>query len=340
MPVSANMQGKVVTVGRYIMEQERLYPQATGEFSDLLSEIMLAAKLIHREVSKAGLLDILGKTGSTNVQGEEVMKLDEFADRTIYQALDHTGHLCVMASEENEKILAIPDAYPKGKYVLNFDPLDGSSNIDANVSIGTIFSVHRRITPGDGPGTVKDCMQPGHAQVCAGYFVYGSSTMFVYTTGQGVHGFTFDPSVGEFLMSHENIRIPSRGSIYSVNEGNSTRWDENTRRYIEHLKGDDGDGHPYKSRYIGSLVADFHRTLLYGGIFLYPADSRSPKGKLRLLYEAAPLSFIAEQAGGSATDGDRRILDIEPVQLHQRTPLVMGSTEDVEEYLAFRSGRA
>jgi fructose-1,6-bisphosphatase I len=301
---------------------------------------MLAAKLIHREVSKAGLLDILGKSGRTNVQGEEVMKLDEFADRTIYQALDHTGHLCVMASEENEEVLSIPDEYPKGKYVLNFDPLDGSSNIDANVSIGTIFSVHRRITSGDGPGTARDCMQPGHAQVCAGYLVYGSSTMFVYTTGQGVHGFTFDPSVGEFLMSHENIRIPTRGSIYSVNEGNFSRWDESTRRYVEYLKSDDGDGHPYKSRYIGSLVADFHRTLLYGGIFLYPADRKNPNGKLRLLYEAAPLAFIAEQAGGMATSGDTRILDIEPSELHQRTPLVMGSTDDVEEYLAFRAGQA
>ena len=180
-------------------------------------------------------------------------------------------------------------------------------------------------------------MQPGHAQVGAGYFVYGSSTMFVYSTGQGVHGFTFDPSVGEFLMSHENIRLPTRGNIYSVNEGNSALWDEPTRRYIEHVKGEDGDGHPYKSRYIGSLVADFHRTLLYGGIFLYPADRRSPEGKLRLLYEAAPLAFIAEQAGGSATDGDRRILDIEPTTLHQRTPLVMGSTEDVEEFLSYRA---
>jgi fructose-1,6-bisphosphatase I len=333
MPVTDAMRGKVVTVARHIMEQERAFPEASGEFSDLLSDITLAAKLIHRQVSKAGLLDVLGKTGETNVQGEEVMKLDDFANKTIYEALDHTGHLCVMASEENAGILEIPERYPKGKYVLNFDPLDGSSNIDANVSVGTIFSIHRRVTPGEGPGTAEDCMQPGHKQVCAGYLVYGSSTMLVYTTGRGVHGFTYDPSVGEFLMSHEDVKIPARGSIYSVNEGNSERWDEATRRYITHLKT-----HPYKARYIGSLVADFHRTLLYGGIFLYPADAKSPQGKLRLLYEAAPMAFIVDQAGGSATDGHRRILDLEPTELHQRTPLIIGSREDVEEYTSFVRG--
>jgi fructose-1,6-bisphosphatase I len=334
MPISDKMRGKVVTVARYIMEQERHYPQAGGDFSNLLSDIILAGKLIHREVTKAGLLDILGKTGETNVQGEEVMKLDEFADRTIYQALDHTGHLCVMASEENEGVLHIPPQYPTGKYVLNFDPLDGSSNIDANVSIGTIFSIHHRLTPGDGPGSDVDCMQPGRKQVCAGYLVYGSSTMLVYTTGQGVHGFTYDPSVGEFLMSHEDIRIPDRGNIYSANEGNSERWDPGTREYIHQLKT-----RSYKARYIGSLVADFHRTLLYGGIFLYPADSKSPKGKLRLLYEAAPMAMIVEQAGGMATDGVTPIMDIEPEALHQRTPLIIGSREDVREYLGYRNGK-
>jgi fructose-1,6-bisphosphatase I len=338
MPVSDRMKGKVVTVARHIMEQERRFPEATGEFSDLLSDILIAAKIIHREVSKAGLLDLLGKTGDTNVQGEEVMKLDEFANKTLFQALDHTGHLCVMASEENAEVLPIPEKYPKGKYVLNFDPLDGSSNIDANVSVGTIFSIHRRITPGDGCGSAADAMQPGHKQVGAGYLIYGSSTMFVYTTGYGVHGFTYDPSVGEFLMSHEDIRIPPRGSIYSVNEGYSGRWDTATRRYIEHLKTGPGPGHPYKGRYIGSLVADVHRTLLYGGIFLYPADSKNPSGKLRLLYEAAPMAFIMEQAGGTATDGARRILDIVPGDLHQRVPLVLGSKEDVDEYLRFVQG--
>ena len=339
MSAMQSFQGKTVTVSRFIMEQEREHPEATGEFSDLLSEIMLAAKLIHREVSKAGLLNVLGKTGHTNVQGEEVMKLDAFANRVMYQALDHTGHLCAMASEEDEDILPIPDKYPKGKYVLNFDPLDGSSNIDANVSIGTIFSIHRRVTPGDGPGTEEDVIQPGNRQVCAGYLVYGSSTMLVYTTGNGVHGFTYDPSVGEFLMSHELIRIPKRGNIYSVNEGNYVLWDEPIQRYISYLKQDDGGRHPYKSRYIGSMVADIHRTLLYGGVFLYPADRKHPNGKLRLLYEAAPMAFIIEQAGGMAVDGRKRLLDVEPTSLHQRTPLVMGSEEDVKEYLEFAEGK-
>jgi len=259
-----------------------------------------------------------------------VMKLDDFANRTIFQALDHTGYLCVMASEENEEVLDIPKQYPIGKYVLNFDPLDGSSNIDANVSVGTIFSIHRRVTPGEGPGCADDCMQVGRKQIGAGYLVYGSSTMLVYSTGQGVHGFTYDPSVGEFLMSHEDIRIPKRGSIYSINEGYSDLWDEGTLRYVASLKK-----RPYKSRYIGSLVADFHRTLLYGGIFLYPADKKHQQGKLRLLYEAAPLAFIAEQAGGMAMDGKRPVLDVEPKSLHQRTPLIIGSEEDVKEYLSF-----
>jgi fructose-1,6-bisphosphatase I len=235
-----------------------------------------------------------------------------------------------MASEENEEVLSIPEQYPIGKYVLNFDPLDGSSNIDANVSVGTIFSIHRRVTPGDGPGCADDCMQIGRKQIGAGYLVYGSSTMLVYSTGQGVHGFTYDPSVGEFLMSHEDIRIPKRGSIYSINEGYSDLWENGTAHYVASLKAK-----PYKSRYIGSLVADFHRTLLYGGIFLYPSDRKSPEGKLRLLYEAAPLAFIVEQAGGMAVDGKRAILDIEPKSLHQRTPLIIGSEEDVKEYLKF-----
>jgi len=333
MAISENMRGKVVTVSRYIMERERDFPHASGEFSNLLSDILLAGKLIHRQVTRAGLLDILGKTGDVNVQGEEVMKLDDFANRTIFQALDHTGYLCVMASEENEDVLSIPVQYPIGKYVLNFDPLDGSSNIDANVSVGTIFSIHRRVTPGEGPGCANDCMQIGRKQIGAGYLVYGSSTMLVYSTGQGVHGFTYDPSVGEFLMSHEDIRLPKRGSIYSINEGYSDRWDEGTLRYVASLKK-----RPYKSRYIGSLVADFHRTLLYGGIFLYPADKKTPQGKLRLLYEAAPLAFIAEQAGGMAMDGKQPILDLEPKSLHQRTPLIIGSEEDVKEYLSFFPG--
>jgi fructose-1,6-bisphosphatase I len=274
------------------------------------------------------------------VQGEEQMKLDVFADQTMFKALDHTGHLCVMASEENETVLRIPDQYPCGKYVLNYDPLDGSSNIDANVSIGTIFSILRRVSPGDSHGNEQDCMQPGYRQVCAGYVMYGSSTMFVYTTGQGVHGFTLDPSVGEFLLSHENIRIPKRGRIYSINEGNNHLWDEATQRYVDYLKNPDKEtGRPYSSRYIGSLVCDFHRNLLYGGIFLYPADKKNRDGKLRLLYEANPLAFMVEQAGGYASDGRTRILDKEPTSLHSRTPLIIGSVDDVKEYEEFVAGR-
>jgi fructose-1,6-bisphosphatase I len=330
--------GKVVTISRHIMEQERKFPRATGEFSNLLSEITLAAKIIMREVTKAGLVNILGKSGNRNVQGEEVMKLDEFANDVIYKALDHTGHLCIMTSEEDELPRRIPDHYPCGKYVLNYDPLDGSSNIDVNVSIGTIFSIHRRISPGNSHGGQQDCLQPGNRQVAAGYVIYGPSTMFVYTTGQGVHGFTYDPSVGEFLLSHEDIRMPARGQIYSINEGNTGRWDPGVRKYVEHLKAD-GDGRPYSARYVGSLVADVHRNLLYGGIFLYPADQKNRRGKLRLLYEAAPLAFIAEQAGGAASDGERRILDLVPESLHQRTPLIIGSSEDVQDAEAFLQGK-
>ncbi len=333
------MAAKIVTLARHIMEQERLYPTATGDFSDLLSDITLAAKMIQREVNKAGLVNILGKAGDVNVQGEEQMKLDVFADMTIFQALDHTGHLCVMASEENDEVLHIPEQYPCGKYVLNYDPLDGSSNIDANVSIGTIFSILRRVTPGEGRGDISDCMQAGSKQIGAGYVIYGSSTMLVYTTGQGVHGFTLDPSVGEFLLSHPNIKTPSRGKIYSINEGNSHLWDDGTRRYIDHLKTPgNGSGGPYSARYIGSMVCDFHRNLLYGGIFLYPGDRKNPNGKLRLLYEANPLAMLIEQAGGAATDGTTRIMDKVPTKLHERTPLVIGSREDVADYGAFVRG--
>jgi fructose-1,6-bisphosphatase I len=281
-------------------------------------------------VSKAGLLDAIGKTGQVNIQGEEVMKLDEFANRTLYQALDHTGLLCVMASEEDESILPIPKEYPCGKYVLNFDPLDGSSNIDANVSVGTIFSILKKDSSPDAADQ-DCCKQKGTNQVGAGYIIYGSSTMFVYTVGHGVHGFTFDSNVGEFILSHEYIKTPARGKIYSANEGNYNKWDTGVRKYIDYVKEiNKEDRRPYTSRYIGSLVADFHRNLLYGGIFLYPGDKLSPTGKLRLLYEANPLSFVVEQAGGMSSDGQKRILDIEPTTLHQKTPLIIGSKYDVE----------
>jgi fructose-1,6-bisphosphatase I len=328
----------VITIDRHIIDQERLFPEATGVLSHILYDIALAAKLISREVTKAGLVDILGKAGRENVHGEEVKKLDEYAHEVIFKALDHGGRLCCMASEEAEDILPIPEQFPCGKYCVIYDPLDGSSNIEANAPIGTIFSIHRKISSTE-RGSAEDCMQPGRRQVAAGYVVYGSSTMLVYSTGHGVFGFTLDPSIGEFLLSHRDIRIPQPGDrYYSCNEGNYGRWTEGQRRFVDHLKGMDGENtNPYSLRYIGSLVADFHRTLLYGGIFMYPADTKNTRGKLRLLYEASPLALIAEQAGGAASDGERPILDVQPESLHQRTPLYIGSAELVERarsYLA------
>jgi len=326
---------KLVTIERHIMETQRRYPQATGEFSALLNDIAFAAKIIAREVRKAGLVDILGLTGERNIHGEEVQKLDHYAHEVIYRALDHTGRLCVMASEEEEGLLQIPDRYPCGKYVLLYDPLDGSSNIDANVSIGTIFSIYRKVSTGD-RGTLEDCLQKGSEQVGAGYVIYGSSTVLVFTTGNGVHGFTLDPSVGEFLLSHENIVTPRRGKIYSVNEGYFSRWDGAMQNYIHYLKEEDREtGRPYSARYIGSLVADFHRNLLYGGIFMYPGDKKNPKGKLRLMYEANPLAFIVKQAGGYASNGRQDILTVQPRELHERTPLFIGSYDDVRRVEEF-----
>jgi len=325
----------IMTLSRHIMEQERKHPGVTGEFSSLLSDLSVAAKILARLVSKAGLIDILGYTGDENVFGEDVKKLDVLSNETIIHAMDHGGHLCVMASEESNGLIEIPDYHPVGKYVMLFDPLDGSSNIDVNVSIGTIFSIFRRVTE-SGKGRLEDALQPGYKQVAAGYILYGSSTMFVYSTGQGVHGFTYDPSIGEFLLSNENMRIPEWGSYYSVNEGYTNRWSEGMRRYIRYLKEEDPATHrPYSLRYIGSLVSDFHRNLLYGGIFLYPTDRMHPEGKLRLLYEANPLAFIVEQAGGLATDGKQRILDIQPKNLEHRTPLIIGSKKDVELAMKF-----
>ena len=330
---------KLMTLERHIIEGERRHPEATGEFSGLLHNLSLAAKLVWREVTKAGLVNILGITDRMNISGDVIKKLDEFADQTVFKSMDHGGHLCVMASEENEDIMQIPDDYPHGKYVLLYDPLDGSGNIDANVTIGTIFSVYSRVTT-SGRGTSKDVLQPGHKQVAAGYILYGSSMMFVYCTGHGVHGFTLDPSVGEFILSHEDIRIPSKGTIYSVNEGNSGRWKPGVQRFVEHLKQEDkATGRPYSLRYVGSLVSDIHRTLLYGGIYFYPGDTKNPDGKLRLMYEANPLGYIVEQAGGIASDGTRRILDIQPDSLHQRTPLYIGSKEDMRLAEEFLSGK-
>ncbi len=316
---------------QFLLNEQRDYPKSTGNFTALFSDLAVAAKIISREVNKAGLIDILGAANYQNVQGEEVQKLDEYANDTIVRTMEHGGHLSGMASEEIEEIIPIPDDMPKGDYLLLFDPLDGSSNIDVNISVGTIFSI-LKCPPRECGGMLKDFLKPGTDQVCSGYIIYGSSTVLVYTTGHGVHGFTLDPSVGEFLLSHEDIRIPEEGNIYSINEANANRWLNGTTEYIEKIKLD--TERPRTGRYVGSLVADFHRNLLKGGIFLYPADTKNTNGKLRLLYEANPLAFIVEQAGGRASNGDKRILEIQPEELHQRTPLIIGSKTDVEEAVA------
>jgi len=327
------LQTHVVTISRFLVDQQRMHPEATGAFTDLLGDIALAAKVISREVNQAGLVDILGSADDENVHGEEQQKLDVFANRVVIRALDHTGLVACMASEESEEIIPIPQKFSAGEYVVIFDPLDGSSNIDVNVSIGTIFSIHRKRTSGE-RGTLEDCLQAGSEQVAAGYVLYGSSTMLVYTSGAGVHGFTLDPSIGEFLLSHPQMRIPEPPKkVYSINEAYYRRWSPQQQRLVSYLKGDGGFG----SRYIGSFVADMHRTLLQGGLFMYPTDSDSLRGKLRLLYEAAPMAMIVEQAGGKASDGYRRLMDIVPGSLHERTPLYMGSREFVElaeKYLA------
>ncbi len=320
----------VTTIERFILEQERGFPEATGELSNLLYDLCLAAKVIAAAIRRAGLVDILGSAHQTNVQGEEQQKLDVFANEAIKNAMGHTGLVAVMASEEDEGPIPIPPDWPIGKYTVLFDPLDGSSNIDCNSSVGTIFSIYRRVSA-EGQGTLEDLLQPGVNQVAAGYMMYGSSTMLVYTTGQGVHGFTLDPTIGEFVLSHASIEIPRVGKYYSVNESNFARWDRGVQMAVRGFHGDLPDRIAGKnSRYIGSFVADFHRNLVNGGIFMYPADTKNRNGKLRLLYEASPMAFIVEQAGGGATDGRGRILEIVPESLHQRTPLVIGSREDVD----------
>ena len=331
---------KGITVSRQIMDSQQTHPEATGELTGLLNELIVAAKIISAEVNMAGLAGILGQSGKTNVQGEKVQKLDDFANRTLKRRMEQCGYVCIMGSEEDDGVIPVLGGY-EGKYTLAFDPLDGSSNIDVNVSIGTIFSVHRRKSEGK-QGEMADLLQKGSEQVAAGYVIYGSSTMLVYTTGHGdgVHGFTLDPSVGEFFLSHPDIKIPRQAKYYSINEAYSRYWYDDTTAYIDKLKEMDEQGErSYSLRYIGSLVADFHRNLIQGGVFLYPRDKKStdkPDGKLRLLYEAAPLAMIAEEAGGMAiTDDGRRILDIEPKDLHQRVALVIGSRDEValaEEY--------
>lgn len=337
MTVPRTFADKILTIERHILSQQSDYPEATGTLTNLLYDIALAAKMIASHTNRAGLGDILGETGTTNIQGETVQKLDEYAERTIYRLNDHTGRVAVMASEEEDDIIPIPAHHAPGKYVLVYDPLDGSSNIDVNVSVGTIFAIHRRKSA-SGPGTLADCLQPGRDLVAAGYVIYGSSTMMVYTTGRGVHGFTLDPRIGEFLLSHSNIRIPAKAKYYSVNQGYERYWSPGVQQYTRWLQGGEGNSFSLSLRYIGSLVADFHRNLLTGGVFYYPADSKDPKkpgGKLRLLYEAAPLAFVAQQAGGYASDGTRPILEITPESLHQRVPLFIGSRDLVEKAESF-----
>jgi len=320
----------VITIERFIIEQERLFPEATGELSNLLYDIALGAKIIAATVRRAGILQVFGTAGHTNVTGDVQQRLDVFANEALKNAMGHTGRVCVMASEEDEEVVTMDGNGPRGKYAVLFDPLDGSSNIDNNNPVGTIFSIYRRRTM-EGDGTLEDVLQPGRDQVAAGYVMYGSSVMMVYSTGQGVHGFTLDPTIGEFVLSHPDIRTPEVGRYYSVNESYFARWSPAMKQAVRGFHGDLPDRIKGKnSRYIGALVADFHRNLVSGGIFLYPGEVTRPEGKLRLCYEATPLAFIIEHAGGAATDGQKRILDIVPTELHQRTPLVIGSKKDVE----------
>jgi fructose-1,6-bisphosphatase I len=323
----------VKTLTNFIIEKQADFPYATGDLSSLLRDIATAAKIIHREVNKAGLVDILGSANRINIQGEDVKKLDVFANKLLIASLSAGEECCVIASEESEEIIPIHHQISENpRYVVTFDPLDGSSNIDVNVSIGTIFTIFRRVSPGTGPGNLADCLQKGRDMVAAGYIIYGSSTMMVYTTGHGVNGFTLDPSFGEFCLSHPSIMIPDDGRIYSLNEGNHIDFSPGIKRFIKYLQTDArNDIGNFSSRYIGTLVADFHRNILKGGIFIYPSTKNSPGGKLRLIYENNPMAFIIEQAGGKATDGKgNNILDIEPTSLHQRTPLFIGSKSLVE----------
>ena len=332
---------QITTLGEYIVQEQMKLPYAKGELSSLLSALRLAAKVVNSQTNKAGLVDdIMGSHGNENVQGEQQQKLDVFANRIFINACRNRKEVCGVASEEEDSYIAFESEDCKnGKYILLMDPLDGSSNIDVNVSIGTIFSIYQRKSPTGTCAVLEDFLQPGTEQVAAGYVVYGSSTMLVYSTGNGVHGFTFDPTVGVFYLSHENLQIPKAGKIYSINEGHYPYLPGGIRDYIKYCKQQDPEsGRPYTARYIGSLVSDFHRNLIKGGIYMYPQNSNSPNGKLRLLYEANPLAFLVEQAGGIASDGMNRILDIQPTELHQRTPLFIGSEDMVREAEQFVKG--
>jgi fructose-1,6-bisphosphatase I len=327
---------KVITLGQFIVRRQEDFPYAKGELSSLLSALRLASKIVSREVNKAGLVDdIRGSSGITNVQGETQMKLDDYANEEFINSMMAQEEICGMGSEENDDpIIFENEECKQGKYVLLIDPLDGSSNINVNVSIGTIFSIYRRVSAVGTKAEMVDFLQKGDQQVAAGYVLYGSSTMMVITTGKGVNGFTYDPSIGTFCLSHPDMKIPDDGAIYSVNEGNYGYFSDGVKKYIKYCQ-EEGEGRPYSARYIGSLVADFHRNLIKGGIYFYPSTGSSPNGKLRLLYENNPLAFIAEQAGGMATNGHQRIMELEAEELHQRTPLFIGSKNMVEKVQKF-----
>ncbi len=321
-----------VTITEHLLLHQKRSPHATGQFTSLLYDLVLSGKIISRHVNKAGLLDVLGGTGQVNVQGEHVQKLDDLANEVLIYRMERCGHLCAMGSEENAELIRVSPEFPQGDYILIFDPLDGSTNIDVNINVGTIFSILRRPKGHTGEVKMEEVLQAGTQQVAAGYILYGPSTMLVLTTGDGVHGFTLDPGVGEFLLSHPNINMPKRGKVFSVNEGYWHHWDAATKQCVDWFKNpQNAHNVNYSARYVGSLVADFHRTLLNGGIYMYPKDTKKPEGKLRLMCEAAPLAFLAEQAGGRASTGQENILDIVPSQLHARTPLFIGSEEDVND---------
>ncbi|MDC0106615.1 class 1 fructose-bisphosphatase [bacterium] len=326
------MSQKHQTLGEFIIEHQSSFKYTSGELSRLINSIRLAAKVVNYEVNKAGLVDILGAAGDTNVQGEDQQKLDVYANEKFIQTLINRNIVCGIASEEEDSFIAINsnDQNHQNKYIVLMDPLDGSSNIDVNVSVGTIFSIYRRVTPVGTPVKEEDFLQKGSEQVAAGYIIYGTSTMLVYTTGDGVNGFTLNPAIGTFYLSHPQMQFPENGTIYSVNEGNYIHFPKGIKNYIKYCQMEEGD-RPYTSRYIGSLVSDFHRNMIKGGIYLYPTNSKNPKGKLRLLYECNPMALLAEQANGKASDGTTRILDIAPTELHQRVPFICGSSAMVEK---------
>lgn len=330
-------QRRLMTMDEFTIQETRKFPQATGELSAILRDIGLACKIINKQVLKAGLVDILGQHGATNVQGEEQMKLDVFADETLINVLRYSNDCAGIASEENDTFIAFDDEYSvNSKYVVLFDPLDGSSNIDVNASIGTIFSIYKRVSPLGQPCNEEDFLQPGNKLMAAGYVIYGSSTMLVYATKLGVNGFTLEPSIGEFCLSHPDMKCAEKGKIYSVNQGNTSKYDDGMKAYLNYcMEENKEDGRPYTQRYIGSMVADMHRTLIKGGIFIYPADKKNPNGKLRLQYECNPMSFIVEVAGGVATTSKENILDIQPTELHQRVPIFIGSKQMVDKAVSF-----